>query len=294
MPRLEDTRDEARDGEAQGQLTLFERAFPEEPELADELEHFAERFYGLSFFKDAVRHKTETTGRRILIYGDSGLGKTTFAVSAPNPFVFDFSNDLSDLTQEFQKKRPRTIDVFQEALAEKEIGQFGTIVIDKLDDLNRMIESQVARDAGKKSFGDFSYGKGHDLVLPILLRIRDQLDWVRRTYGCHIILTADCVINTIPQPGGDTYMQYGLNLAKKIAPVWTGWCQEVLWAHYESTVEKGQGFQPGKIRGGTNRYIATGGILHAVCKRRIELPDVMPLSWSAYEKHLPKEKEKVK
>ena len=47
-------------------------------------------------FLNCVRRNTPKT-ERVIVYGESGLGKTTFATSAPNPIVIQTEDGLGEI-----------------------------------------------------------------------------------------------------------------------------------------------------------------------------------------------------
>ena len=49
----------------------------------------------MSFLNSIKRNKAKT--ERVIIYGESGLGKTTFATSAPNPIVIQTEDGLGEI-----------------------------------------------------------------------------------------------------------------------------------------------------------------------------------------------------
>lgn len=72
------------------------------------------------------------TTLKCLIYGQPGLGKTTFALSAPNPILLDFDNGVHRVNTEHQKDTLQ-IESWQDCLDELSAGTFSsyqTIIID--------------------------------------------------------------------------------------------------------------------------------------------------------------------
>lgn len=72
------------------------------------------------------------TTLKCLIYGQPGLGKTTFALSAPNPVLLDFDNGVHRVNPEHQKDTLQ-IESWQDCLDELRAGTlnaYQTIVID--------------------------------------------------------------------------------------------------------------------------------------------------------------------
>ena len=49
----------------------------------------------MSFLNSVKRNKAKT--ERVIVYGESGLGKTTFATSAPSPIVIQNEDGLGEI-----------------------------------------------------------------------------------------------------------------------------------------------------------------------------------------------------
>ena len=80
-----------------------------------------------------------------LILGDTNNGKTTLALSAPEPILIDFENGLTRVSKEWQtiSMQCKHFSNFLDFLSSKEIKQFKTIVIDPLGEMADQIKAYV-------------------------------------------------------------------------------------------------------------------------------------------------------
>ena len=80
-----------------------------------------------------------------LILGDTNNGKTTLALSAPDPVLIDFENGLSRVSKQWQSisMQCKNYENFLNFLVSKEINQFKTIVIDPLGEMADQIKAYV-------------------------------------------------------------------------------------------------------------------------------------------------------
>ena len=99
----------------------------------------------MSFLNSITRNTPKT--ERVIIYGESGLGKTTFATSAPNPIVIQTEDGLGQIDVSCFPLAESYIDVMKalDALV-NESHDFKTVVIDSLDWLETLIWKQVCTD----------------------------------------------------------------------------------------------------------------------------------------------------
>lgn len=88
-----------------------------------------------------------------LILGDTNNGKTTLALSAPDPVLIDFENGLSRVSKQWQSisMQCKSFEDFLNFLVSKEINQFKTIVIDPLGEMADQIKAYVIKKDPKSS-----------------------------------------------------------------------------------------------------------------------------------------------
>ena len=99
--------------------------------------------------------------RRVLLYGQEGVGKSTWASMAPRPIFLDFEDGLGDLDVE---KSPR-LTTYQETLAaltwlyESE-HEYQSVVFDTVDWFERLLHQQVCAKANVDSIEKVGKGCG--------------------------------------------------------------------------------------------------------------------------------------
>lgn len=86
-----------------------------------------------------------------LILGDTNNGKTTLALSAPNPVLIDFEGGLSRVSKQWQTISMQVKDFADliNFITSKEVNQFKTIVIDPLGEMADQIKAYVIEENPK-------------------------------------------------------------------------------------------------------------------------------------------------
>ena len=235
--------------------------------------------------------------RRILLYGQHGVGKSSWAAKAPNPIFINVEDGLCDLDCD---KTPvlRTVTEVYEALIwlgqESEAHGYKTVVIDTLDWLERLIhqaEVEAINDRKVKTLADVGFGKGYPRAIPHWDHVLKYLDYLRRHKGMTVILLAHAKVERFESPEADSYDRYSIDLHKTASGMIQEWCDEVLFASFRvNTRTEDGGF--GKERkiavGGKDRFIRTNESASCIAKNRIGLPSELPMDWNAYAAYLRK------
>lgn len=224
--------------------------------------------------------------RRVLLYGQHGCGKSTWASQAPSPIFLDLEDGINDLDCDKTEHIKSLIEVRTtlEALAGDDY-DYKTLVIDSVDWLEHLIHKQVAEDAGTKTIADVSFGKGYPAAVKYWSQIIGVLDLLRTRKRMGIVMLSHAKIERFDSPESDGYDRYAPDLHKSSSGMIQEWVDEVLFASFRVYVKKedaGFNKQINKAIGGKERYIRTSESASAVAKNRLGLPDELPMHWSAY------------
>ena len=138
---------------------------------------------------------------RIIIHGDPGIGKTTFAVCADAPVVIQTEDGLGSLdatcfplARSFDEVMEAVVSLYQEP------HDFKTLVVDSLDWLEPLIWQTVCVTHGKKSIEEFGYGKGYVEALGIWRQFFDGITALRDDRGMAIVMTAHSEQKRVEDP----------------------------------------------------------------------------------------------
>ena len=229
--------------------------------------------------------------RRVMLYGTHGVGKSTWGSMAPQPIFIQTEDGLGEIACD---KFPlaRSFDEAMQALSELygEEHPYHTVVVDSLDWLERLIWEEVCRQKAVESIEEIGYAKGYVFALTQWREFLTGLDALRRERGMMIVLIAHCKIEQFHNPETDNYDRYTPRLHKLASAVVQEWCDEVLFATYKvytKTTDEGFNRKISKGTGMGERLIHTTERPAHVAKNRLNLPDELPLEWTAYEQYLP-------
>lgn len=148
---------------------------------------------------------------KVLIYGLSGVGKTTLASKIPNAALIDCENGSPHI--KMPKKKVSTYLEFFEALEGASKSNFDTIIIDSLTYLEKWIFAKVAKDAGKKNIIDIAFYKGFEIALTEWELIMTKIYQLNKTKN--IICIAHAQVTHLSDPELGEYDELSPALHKK-------------------------------------------------------------------------------
>ena len=228
----------------------------------------------------SIKKNTELLPPRIMLYGPHGLGKTTFGAGAPNP-IFILTEDGLGQIEADHFPLATTFSQVQEALASL-TGEhdFQTVVIDSLDWLDNLVWEEINTKYDAK---DLAYGKGAVIAADYWRKVLDTLN-VLRAKGMASILLAHCEIKRFDSPEVEPYERYQPKLQARSSALVQEWCDMVLFTNYKTLVKTTDVGFNNKVTRGTStgeRIMHTNERPAYLAKNRYNLPDQLPLEWSA-------------
>lgn len=226
--------------------------------------------------------------RRVLVYGENGVGKSSFAAQWPEPIFLNLEDGVGDLDVA-STDLIRSLDQFKEAMVAASSDDFGTVVVDTVDWLEKLVFQDVARAAGKKTVEDIGFGRGYQAVERAWQDLFVGFDWLIGK-GKHVLFTCHEVKLKFENPEGDSYNYWKPSLNEKGSGVLSEWCDEVFFLRFRtSTVQKTEAFNNKRALGvgGKERYICTTKSAAYEAKNRLGLPDEIQPSFDAIKPFLP-------
>lgn len=227
--------------------------------------------------------KSETSSRppAIVVYGEPGIGKSTFASTATKPIMLDLERGSSYI--DVPKVTPSNLTEVNGWLDSILTGkhEYKTLVIDTLDWLESFIHKQVCKETGAQDILDkrnegTAYGRGHVQALNLFLSIREKIGNIREQRDMAIIILAHTQSKRMDDPIDGAYDKHVLKVHDKIGAAVVEWADAVLLAK-KKVMTGGDGkFVEG------DPVLITRGVMGATAKNRLNLPQEIPFTWNDF------------
>jgi len=222
------------------------------------------------------------TAIRVGIYGTEGVGKTTFASMFPGAVFIDTEGSTSHIdVARFDPPQELgdVIKQIQYVISNPE--KIGTLVIDTVDWLEKLIFQNVCAEKKIQNIEDLGYGKGYVYAKQKMQQILEMLDIVIHL-GVHVVLVCHSTIRKFELPDEmGSYDRYVLKLNEKnISPLVKEWVDMLLFVNYRTDIVTDPDGKTKKARGGQKRIMYAN---HSACwdaKNRFGLPDEMPFDYA--------------
>jgi len=220
----------------------------------------------------------------ICIYGESGVGKTSFASGFKNPIFLCAENGMGEIDSPHVEIKSYT-DLLN-ALRDDDINQFDSIVIDSLDWLESLIyqwmmEKYQVETVQKVGGG---YGAYVSVALTEWQKIVRLLNGLR-SKGKNIVLISHYQVKPYHDPQQvEAYDKYKLKLQDRVSALITEWVDVLLFAKFETFVKQGEGMKKNKAVSSGRRVAYPYGQAAFDAKTRFKMPESFEFSYEEYQK----------
>lgn len=224
----------------------------------------------------------------VILFGQPGLGKSTWASEAPNS-LFIGGEETGELDVARFPKTTSYQDFFKQVehitTHNNELG-FQTLVIDTIDSVEAMLHQKILKE-DPKQIGSMiaahgGYGKAYEMAASELLKLRALFERIRDSGVNLIFLAHSKKVQAIDPIMGLSYDTYELNLHQRAQAVFVDWVSAVLFANYVLHPQAGTNTDRVFATGDGERVLLTEKRPGHLGKNRFSLPYEMPLKFSEF------------
>lgn len=234
---------------------------------------------------------------KVVLYGVGGIGKSTFAASAPNPYFImtEEGQGALDIARYEIREGDPVVRSWQEildclTLLSNEDHDYKTVVIDTIDFAEPLMWKHTCEKHNKPDIESFGYAKGYTYTLDDLRVLLAGLDWLRNNKNMIIILLAHSDVKKFDLPDSTSFDRWRLRMHEKAAAIIHDWSDAVLFANYRAHVVKddaGFGKERARAVGHGERVVFTEERPAWLAKNRYSLPSELILpkenSWMVFQ-----------
>ncbi len=197
---------------------------------------------------------SESHGEKVLIYADTGMGKSTLASLAPKPVFLSLDEGIEKLkhpvTGEPLKKIAglETFEDIRGALGDISLfDEYETVVIDTVTKMQDIAEDFVVRTvptekgAKVKDIMGYGYNKGYKHLYNTMKLVLQDCDALIH-HGKNVILIAQAITHNVANPSGEDFLRSGPRLHKDkswdIEALYCEWTDHILRIDYQDLFVK--------------------------------------------------------
>lgn len=216
-----------------------------------------------------------------LLYGESGLGKTTLAASSEKSIIVNLEGGLKGIDLKGRGAQAThkisdyngLLDCFAEIdkIIKANPGVKRSIVIDTLTKAEELVASYVCELHKKETLADFGYGQGYALFAAAFAVLLEHVDALKDA-GANVIMVAHAKVESVNDPENGSYERFSVNLRKEVAHKVLAQVDHVLFMHREKVISETAGTMGKKSAKNRRTMIQTSASGGVVAKTRGEKP----------------------
>lgn len=229
---------------------------------------------------------------RMFLYGQEGVGKTTWAAKIPGALFLsceDGSGDMEIPTIKIDTwaQLLETVD----GLVQSGVGAYRAIVLDTVSSFERLCWEHLLAESKDSSIESAGFGKSYTMAAEEVARLLVKLSQLRERRQVHIVLLGHALFRAFNDPNGPSYDLWQPAMHEKASALYMRWADVLLFAAFEATVKvakrnkekEASATEKGKATA-VSRVLYTTRDAAYLAKNRYGLPEELPLSWDAFAK----------
>jgi hypothetical protein len=243
----------------------------------------------MSILARATKGKVKVPDK-IMLYGVEGVGKSTFASYAPDPYFAELGQEDGTFNLDVTRDNFQTFEEFMSLIHEltTTTHSYKTFVIDSYTQLEKLIWKYVCLTEGVANVEQVGggYGKGYKMAIDPIRRVFAALDDLREKKGMNIIGIAHSAKTKFTDPATNaTYDRYVLSVHDGFGSMLKEWHDIVLFANHKVYLQ-GPATKKQKAFGDGSRVMYSEFRPGFDAKSRYKIPFELPLSYAALKEHI--------
>lgn len=192
-----------------------------------------------------IKQDFSETAWTMLLYGEAGIGKTTFASWAPKALILNLENGLKGLDLKASgafatNALESYADVKELLIKGKASERFDTFVVDSVTKLQEYMIADICDKEKKETLADFAYGKGYAKFVAEIALFMELVESLKRN-GKNVLLIAHSHIETFQDPTAEPYDRFNVALDKRVSEKVKANVDYVWYMHQEKIVKETSG-----------------------------------------------------
>lgn len=227
----------------------------------------------------------------ILLYGEGGVGKTTFASQAPNPVLLAAEDGARRIRGVKRLPGDGVVESWTQALELTKAVAYGehdfkTFIVDTLDLVEPHCIAHIVKSSGKRSFEAMGWGKDEALLAEwrVFLSV---LEHIRNKRRMMVVLIAHAAAKTINDPTLGSFSGWSGKCNKQVWAATYNWADLVMFAQHDLALhEQDNGKARSIVTGARVLHTQRGTGFEAKQREGFQLPARLPLSYESFAEAL--------
>lgn len=227
----------------------------------------------------------------VLVYGEGGVGKTTFAAGAPSPILLAAEDGARRIRGVHRLPGEGVVSSWGEVLELTRAVAYGehsykSFIVDTIDLIEPHCVASVVKASGKPTFEKMGWGKDEALIGEWRVWL-SLLEHIRNRRSMTVILLAHAAPRTINDPTLGSFSGWSGKCGKNIWAVTCNWVDLVLFAQHDLALhEPDNGKARSIVTGARVLHTERGTGFEAKQREGYRLPKRLPLSYEAFSQAL--------
>lgn len=221
--------------------------------------------------------------KRLMVHGAPGVGKSTFSAGAEDVLFIDPERRTSHLDvariepDSWEEILPLCTEILQAKACK-------TLVFSTIDYIEGMVWKHLCKKGGVTSIKDVGggWGAGYIASESEFKRLSNFME-AARNVGITCVLEAHSSVRELKNPIGDNYDVWQISLHERVKKVLTQRCDAIGFATFEDFAKKKKDENKAKAVTTGERVLKFDHHPAYETKRGFDLPESMPLVWSAWQ-----------